>query len=98
MAIGSQRNLDETRTVLTTWLREKVPRAKALRLSELRAPGMGFSNETLLFDLEWNDGEAGHFQPLVLRFRPENQIFPEYDLAQQYRVMEILAGTDVPVP
>lgn len=98
MAIGDSRDLAQTRVQLTEWLKRKLPEAADITVSELRAPGMGFSNETLLFDLVWYAGGAPHVEPLVIRFKPAMQIFPDYDLGRQYRVMQLLAPTGVPVP
>jgi aminoglycoside phosphotransferase (APT) family kinase protein len=98
MAIGDRRDLNQTRRQLADWLAAKLPGARDVTVSELTAPGMGFSNETLLFDLTWQEGTRERREPLVIRFQPQSQIFPEYDLCRQYRIMELLAVTDVPVP
>jgi aminoglycoside phosphotransferase (APT) family kinase protein len=98
MAIGDSRDLEQTRVQLTTWLSGRLPAADDVVVSDLRAPSMGFSNETLLFDLDWRGNGTRHVEPLVIRFRPAAQIFPDYDLGQQYRVMQLLAPTGVPVP
>ena len=98
MAIGDSRDLAQTRMQLNAWLRDRLPHAEDLTVSELRAPGMGFSNETLLFDLTWQASNAQHVEPLVIRFKPAMQIFPDYDLGRQYRVMQLLAPTGIPVP
>lgn len=98
MAIGDSRDLEQTRVQLTKWLSAKLPAADDVAVSDLRAPSMGFSNETLLFDLEWRGDGTRHVESLVIRFRPTAQIFPDYDLGQQYRVMQLLAPTGVPVP
>lgn len=98
MAIGYQRDLDLTRTQLAPWFAAKLPGARDVEVRDLVAPGMGFSNETLLLELAWRDGGGTHVEPLVIRVRPRGQVFPEYDLARQYDVMRRLAATDVPVP
>jgi aminoglycoside phosphotransferase (APT) family kinase protein len=98
MAIGDQRDFEHTRAQLAAWLARQLPAAHDLAVSDLHAPGMGFSNETLLFDLTYRDGGAERCEPLVVRFKPATQIFPEYDLGLQYRVMQLLAPTNVPVP
>ena len=42
---------------------------------------------------------AAHRERLVVRIQPAGfQVFPEYDMGLQYRTMELLAPTDVPVP
>lgn len=98
MAIGDRRDLERTRAQLTEWLHRRLPDARHIAVSDLRAPGMGFSNETLLFDLTWHDGRAERREPLVIRFKPEMQVFPDYDLGLQCRVMQLLAPTSIPVP
>ena len=98
MAIGDSRDLAHTRRQLSTWLRDRLPHAEDLTVSELTAPSMGFSNETLLFDLTWRASNTQRVEPLVIRFKPAMQIFPDYDLGRQYRVMQLLAPTDIPVP
>lgn len=56
----------------------------------------GLSNDTLLVDADWGDGEQG----LVLRLAPAGTpLFPRYDLHAQVAVMQALAAhSDVPVP
>lgn len=96
-----RRDLDETRTRLLAWLRGRLPRAQALELSALSGPtATGFSNDTLLFDLAWQEEGRRHERALVCRVQPTGPIgvFPRYDIAQQYRVMDALRGTPVPVP
>jgi aminoglycoside phosphotransferase (APT) family kinase protein len=95
-----QRDLESDRRKLHDWLATRLPDADALRVSELEAPqSSGFSNETLLFDLEIEARGRTRREPLVVRIQPTGyQVFPEYDLALQYRTMETLAATEVPVP
>ena len=98
MAIGDQRDLERARTSLVAYFAGILRGSSDLDVQNLTAPGMGFSNETLLLDLSYTrDGER-RVQPLVIRVRPKVQVFPEYDLRRQYRVMQMLEQTDVPVP
>jgi aminoglycoside phosphotransferase (APT) family kinase protein len=95
-----QRDLERDRERLGRWLERRLPDARNLRVSALGAPqSSGFSNDTLLFDLDYEqDGEAQQ-RALVVRIEPTGfQVFPEYDMAMQFRTMELLARTDVPVP
>jgi aminoglycoside phosphotransferase (APT) family kinase protein len=96
----SGRDLDLTRERLAAWLATKLPDAAHLRLSPLASPSFtGFSNDTLLFDLTWEERGEERTRGLVVRIEPSGlTVFPEYDLARQFRVMEILRRTDVPVP
>lgn len=94
------RDFEATRQQLAEWLHGKLPRATELVVSELSGPAAtGFSNDTLLFDLESvEDGRREH-RALVARIEPTGfGVFPVYDLTLQYRVMAALRRTDVPVP
>jgi len=95
-----QRDLDADRAKLTGWLQQQLPGATDLRVSELIAPQTsGFSNDTLLFELEYRRAGQVERHPLVVRIEPIGfQVFPEYDLGLQFRTMQILAATAVPVP
>ena len=101
MAIAVTRDFEATRTALTAWLAGKLPADAAPVLSALDIPqGAGHSNETLLFEASWRDGERPRAQRYVARVRPSGRgVFPEYDLRLQYACMEILRRrTAIPVP
>ena len=95
-----QRDLEADRARLTAWLQRRLPDATEVRVTDLIAPQTsGFSNETLLFDLESTRAGRAHREPLVLRIEPMGEgVFPEYDIGLQFRTMQRLATTDVPVP
>ena len=95
-----KRDLESDRKQLVAWLGTKLPDASDLGVSELVGPETsGFSNDTLLFDLEYRRQGRREQEPLVVRIQPTGyQVFPEYDLGLQYRTMDALAATDVPVP
>jgi aminoglycoside phosphotransferase (APT) family kinase protein len=95
-----QRDLADTGAKLTSWLATRLPRASGLEVANLAAPSAsGFSNETLLFDLGWREDGEAHAAALVIRIQPTGfQIFPSYDLGLQFKTMQLLAATDVPVP
>ena len=94
------RDLEQTRRSIAEWMQTKLPGATDLRISELASPtASGFSNETLLFDASWKERGEAQQQSLVLRIQPTGfGIFPEYDMGLQYRAMDALGPTDVPVP
>jgi aminoglycoside phosphotransferase (APT) family kinase protein len=97
--LAGERDLQATRERLAQWLEAKQPEARGLRISELRKPSAGLSNETFLFEASWRDGAGERREQMVARLQPtEFQVFPEYDLSMQYRILERLQGTDVPVP
>jgi aminoglycoside phosphotransferase (APT) family kinase protein len=101
MPVAGQRDPDETRAALTSWLGRQLPGATDVEITDLVVPqSSGFSNETFLFDAAWTiDGQRTTAQ-LVLRSQPQvYALFPEIDLlAQQYGAMKRLGEhTDVPV-
>jgi len=98
MAIGDQRDLELARKNLITYFGRALPGARDIDVTNLTAPGMGFSNETLLVDLSYAQDGTRHDEKLVIRVKPHAQVFPEYDLRRQYAVMQMLEPTDVPVP
>jgi len=95
-----KRDLEADARKFERWLRAKLPAASDLRMSPLVSPeSSGFSNETLLFDLYYEEDGTPHSDKLVVRIQPIGyQVFPEYDLGLQFRTMDLLAKTDVPVP
>jgi len=95
----SSGNRNDLRSRLKKWLCEQRPEAKNLKISEFSTPDAGASNETLLFEAEWQEDGRQNRHALVARLQPEGPgVFPEYDLSQQYKAMSLLADTDVPVP
>lgn len=95
-----QRDLTADAAKFERWLRSKLSGASDLTMSPLVQPqSSGFSNETLLFDAAWTEGGKRRREGLVIRIQPIGyQVFPEYDLGLQFRTMQLLAPTDVPVP
>ncbi len=93
-------NLEQIRKGLTEWLKTRWTDAAELEVSELRKPAMGSSNETLLFDVRWREKGKSHTQAMVARLGISSgpQLFQVYDLAKQYRIVELLGSTGVPVP
>ncbi len=94
------RDLEATRTQLESWFGERLPEAKAIRVGELSGPGAtGFSGDTLMFDLHYEEGPEAITRGLVVRIHPTGfQLFPDYDLPAQFRVMKALEDSDVMVP
>ncbi len=85
---------------LSRWFRTRRSDLDGLDISNLRAPEVGASNETLFFDLQWKISGKVERQSLVIRLKPMSgpQVFQEYDLSFQYGIMNMLADTNVPVP
>lgn len=94
-----QADLSEIRTNLLTWLQKKMPQAENLSASELERPSIGYSNETFLFELKWQEAGQQKSKGMVLRSAPKSMpVFPEYDLGLQFNIMRLLKGTKIPVP
>ncbi|MBW2422353.1 MAG: phosphotransferase family protein [Deltaproteobacteria bacterium] len=96
-----QRDLDLTAKQLTPWLQEHLPGARNLEVVGLAKPSAtGFSNDTLLFDLHWDEGGRARKAGYVVRIEPTGPgVFREYDLSLQYNIMDILGRkTSIPVP
>lgn len=86
-------DLEGTRGKLARWLSDEVANGAEVTVSDLKIPDAnGMSNVTLLFEISWDDGSTIHRVPCVGRLQPEiaKPVFPEYDLAMQYRVMDEL--------
>ena len=94
------RDLDEARRKLGAWMRARMPRAIDIEIAAISEPqSSGFSNETLLVDVAWKEDGSERSESMVVRVQPTGfAVFPEYDLELQYRTMELLAATDIPVP
>ncbi|MGH0037369.1 MAG: phosphotransferase family protein [Myxococcota bacterium] len=95
------RDFEQTRRVLARWLAERIPDAQNLEVGALSGPSAtGFSSDTLIFDLAYDQGGRRVERGLVVRLEPTGvNVFPHYDVAAQYRVMDALARDGrVPVP
>ncbi|HET9476573.1 MAG TPA: phosphotransferase, partial [Dehalococcoidia bacterium] len=76
-----------------------MPEARGLKVSGLKRPSAGLSNETFVTSIACERAGQGLPEKLVFRLAPGGfQVFPDYDLPKQYRIMSALAATDVPVP
>lgn len=95
------RDLEQTAEQLKSWLSPKlsVP-ATEIRIEDLDAPlSTGFSSDTLLFDLVYDRDGMERREGLVARLEPEEYVmFPSYDVGAQAKTLQLLEGTDVPVP
>lgn len=97
--MGLEKNeIEEIKSKLKAWFEKKLPEAENIVISDLDKPGMGLSSETFLLTLEWEESGEKKSQGMVLRSAPqEYKIFPEYELSHQFRIMQILESTNVPV-
>jgi aminoglycoside phosphotransferase (APT) family kinase protein len=99
--VPDQRDRELTRAKLQDWLRGRLPAAKNIEVSAVQTPANnGFSAETLMFDAAWQEpGGSSRQERLVAKVAPTGfQIFPEPRFAEQFRLLQILAGTQIPVP
>lgn len=90
--------LSEMQASLTAWVQKQMPQARNVTVSDLQKPGMGLSSETFLFDLNWEETGEAKSLGVVLRAAPWGKgSFPDYDLGLQFRIMQKLWDTKVPV-
>ncbi len=92
--------LESIRKGLTTWLESQWKHAAELKVSGLKKPEVGNSNETIFFDVQWKENGEACTEAMVARLGVTQgpQVFQVYDLNMQYRIVEILGNTDVMVP
>ncbi|HSS12209.1 MAG TPA: phosphotransferase family protein, partial [Acidimicrobiales bacterium] len=101
MPIFEQRDQEQARRQLVTWLATKLPGATDLAISELAGPAAtGYSNETILFDASWQSGHTRQQKGFAVRVKPSTHtVFLESEFETQYRVLKILGEqTDIPIP
>jgi len=92
-------DLDRVASILSQWLAQRHPERAPVRVTDLKRSDGGFSNITVLGRLEWAGGGRLQAQDIVLRVQPQaSSVYPDCDIQRQYRVMEALAGSEVPVP
>jgi len=101
MPLSQPRDPEATRRQLAPWLARRMPQARDLAITSMAPPAAtGFSNDTLLFDLEWTEDGRARRAGMVVRIEPRGfTVFPAYDVGQQFHIMQRLGeATDVPVP
>ena len=82
---------------LTAWLDTRLPGARATGVTVPASNGM--SSETLLFDIEHPEPPLKSCALRLAADPAAYTVFPEYDMARQYRTMRLVADrTDLPVP
>lgn len=100
MAVAKERDPVATQRALAEWLAARTG-AGDVQVGEVSIPGLsGFSNETLLFDATWDDGDGPATHGLVIRVEPSGHtVFPATAFDLQVQVMQALhAEGSVPVP
>jgi aminoglycoside phosphotransferase (APT) family kinase protein len=88
---------------LEAWLTHRLPAGASPSVGEVQSPSAtGMSSETLLFDASWHENGDRQRRAFVARVAPDPAdvpVFERYDLAAQFRVLEIVAARSrVPVP
>ena len=90
--------VDDLRVPLAGWLAARL-RVDEVRIGGIMRPGGGQSNDTVVFEAEWNERGLPHHEVLVLRRQPTtNHIFRAPDVLREFRVLAGLASSWVPVP
>jgi aminoglycoside phosphotransferase (APT) family kinase protein len=84
---------------LASWLMSRHPGMTDARVGALAKSSGGFSNITLMGELDCRRGGGRERLGIVVRVQPlSSAVYPDCDVTRQYRVMERLAGSAVPVP
>lgn len=93
-----QRNhgIAEATAILARFISEQTGSAADVRDLE-RTPG-GFSYETWRLRASWSDRGERHSGTLIMRKAPRAGLLEPYDASVEFRVLQALAGSDVPVP
>ncbi|MDQ1520484.1 MAG: hypothetical protein QOI55_1557 [Actinomycetota bacterium] len=82
---------------LVEWAQVREPERRRLAVDGIRRPSAGWSNETLLLTLSWDDVDGRRVRErLVLRLPTIVPSFPVYDLAAQAAVLDALWRAGVP--
>ena len=102
MPVPDQRDPEVTRATLQAWLATQLGATAEVVVDSVQTPAStGFSAETLMFEARWQEpGRAGtRRERLVAKVAPTGfQIFPEPRFGEQFRLLRILAATQIPVP
>jgi aminoglycoside phosphotransferase (APT) family kinase protein len=90
--------LDQVRPLLAAWLATRLA-VPEVRITALSRPGGGQSNDTILLDAEWTERGLPRRDAFVLRREPtSHHIFRAPDVLREFRVIDGLASSWVPVP
>lgn len=90
---------DDLQPRILDYLISQMPRASALALHEVHRIAVGWSHETWLFDLHYQEGGVPRQLGLCLRRDPGNALLRHLsDLEQQFKVLRCLEATALPTP
>jgi aminoglycoside phosphotransferase (APT) family kinase protein len=102
MPVPLRRDPQTMAAALSVWFREKLDEPAHLAITGCSIPSTsGFSNETLILDLEWAArGGPQRSESLVVRLQPDrHNVFLASNLETQYRLLDVLGRmSDVKVP
>jgi len=94
-----QVDLDAVRSKLSVWLQKKMPQARNLTLGAIERSGAGFTNESFLFDLSWEEEGKERSAGMVLRMEGRTYpVYPDPKIKKQFQILKRLEGTCVPAP
>lgn len=92
-------DLNHVAMQLGQWLAQRHPDRAPVEVTGLERSDSGYSNVTVLGRLEWTRDVRRESLDIVLRVQPQSSsVYPDCDIQRQYRVMQALAGSGVPVP
>ncbi len=81
------------------YVASRFPAGRAFALENVERIAVGWSHETWLFDLTWQEGGESHRRGLCLRRDPGNALLRHLStLDEQFRVLQCLAATALPTP
>jgi len=99
MMTMSARDVEVTAGALEAWAAERLGDYPALRIESLATPPGGRSSETWVVRASWNDGLGRRERKWVLRVQARaNQVYQDPSVSRQFRVLELLDGTEVRAP
>jgi aminoglycoside phosphotransferase (APT) family kinase protein len=97
---SSDRDLEQVGPALAQWLRQRMPGAVDVTVTEVTLPsGSGVANETLLCSASITDNAGTRDRGLVIRLHAGEFLYPDMPFTVHHRMYEALADVDgVPVP
>jgi aminoglycoside phosphotransferase (APT) family kinase protein len=96
MSAPPRQDLGEIEAGLGPWLAARLG-VERVALGEWSYPvGAGGSNETVLLEARWSDGDGAHVRELALRFEQVDYcLYLDTDLEQQCRVLDVLHDAEL---
>ncbi|TVV76654.1 phosphotransferase family protein [Sphingomonas solaris] len=88
----SVRDLDTLSASLVAWLRDRMPGARDIVVTNLSYPlGAGMSHETILFDAAWQEAGEARSQGMVVRIKPlRDTVYCDDMFVPQYQLMQLM--------